>query len=38
LNEFWEARRRAEALADGKTISQDPVSGFFVIEGVSIYP
>jgi tetratricopeptide (TPR) repeat protein len=38
LERSWEARRRADALADGREIYQDERSGFWVIEGTSIYP
>lgn len=34
----WEARQRAEALIDGGEISQDPRTGFWVVEGTSILP
>lgn len=38
LNASWEARRRAEELAGDRAIVQDPVSGFWILEGNSIYP
>jgi Flp pilus assembly protein TadD len=38
FEQSWEARRRAESLAAGRSISQDERSGFWVVEGESIYP
>jgi tetratricopeptide (TPR) repeat protein len=38
LNASWEARRKAEELAGDLPILQDPVSGFWIVEGTSIYP
>jgi tetratricopeptide (TPR) repeat protein len=37
LNLSWEAQKRAEELADGKLIERDAM-GFWIVEGVSIYP
>jgi len=34
----WEALRRAKELADGRAISRDERSGFYVLDGESIYP
>jgi len=38
LSQSWEARRNAEALAGDRPIVQDPVSGFWILEGNSVYP
>ena len=38
LERSWEALRRAEELAGGRGFSRDERSGFWVIEGESIYP
>jgi tetratricopeptide (TPR) repeat protein len=37
LPQSWEAQKRAEALADGRNIERDGM-GFWVVEGVSVYP
>jgi len=38
LTQSWEARQKAESLAGDRAIVQDPVSGFWVLEGNSVYP
>ena len=38
LDRAWEARRRAEELVGEESIHQDEKSGFWVVEGTSIYP
>jgi Tfp pilus assembly protein PilF len=38
LTASWEARRKAEELAGDRPIVQDPVSGFWVVDGNTIYP
>jgi Flp pilus assembly protein TadD len=37
LNRSWEAQERAKELADGRKIERDAM-GFWIVEGVSIYP
>jgi hypothetical protein len=38
MDRTWASRRRAEELAAGREIRQDPVSGFWVVDGNHIYP
>jgi tetratricopeptide (TPR) repeat protein len=38
LDRSWEARQRAEELVGDAAIVQDETSGFWVVEGTSIYP
>jgi adenylate cyclase len=38
IERAWEAHRRAEELVGDGAIHQDEISGFWVIEGTSIYP
>ena len=38
LDRSWEAHRRAEELVGDAAIVQDEISGFWLIEGTSVYP
>jgi len=38
LRQSWDARSQAQALAGGRAINQDTITGFWVLEGESIQP
>jgi tetratricopeptide (TPR) repeat protein len=38
LRQSWDARSQAKALAGGRAINQDKITGFWVLEGESIQP